>query len=94
MQYQTLPATSKFTFDNIVPKTTSTRRVAAAAFYHCLGTWRILEPQQHCYPIRDSEPMTSLVHSIHPFDSTVLATKDLIRLEQREDYGAISLAIV
>ncbi len=32
-------ATSEVQFDDIVPKATSTRRVAAAAFYHCLGVF-------------------------------------------------------
>ncbi|KAI0825105.1 Rec8 like protein-domain-containing protein [Trametes gibbosa] len=37
MQARAYPsATSEVPFDDIVPKTTSTRRVAAAAFYHCL----------------------------------------------------------
>lgn len=39
MQYQTLPATTReLTFDRIVPTSSSTRHVAATAFYHCLGT--------------------------------------------------------
>ncbi|KAG5221915.1 isopentenyl-diphosphate delta-isomerase [Salix suchowensis] len=38
MQYQTLPATTReLTFDRIVPTSSSTRHVAATAFYHCLG---------------------------------------------------------
>ena len=38
MQARAYPsATSEVPFDDVVPKTTSTRRVAAAAFYHCLG---------------------------------------------------------
>ncbi|KAH9858181.1 Rec8 like protein-domain-containing protein [Lenzites betulinus] len=37
MQARAYPsATSEVPFDDIVPNTTSTRRVAAAAFYHCL----------------------------------------------------------
>ncbi len=31
-------ANAELAFDDVVPKATSTRRVAAAAFYHCLGT--------------------------------------------------------
>ncbi|KIY52705.1 hypothetical protein FISHEDRAFT_55692 [Fistulina hepatica ATCC 64428] len=38
MQNQTLPANAPLTFETIVPQATSTRRVAAAAFYHCLAT--------------------------------------------------------
>lgn len=34
-------ATSEVQFDDIVPKATSTRRVAAAAFYHCLGLFEL-----------------------------------------------------
>jgi hypothetical protein len=38
MQNQTLTDSSiSLTFDDVVPKSTSTRHVAAAAFYHCLG---------------------------------------------------------
>ena len=38
MQLQAFPsAISELCFDDVVPKATSTRRVAAAAFYHCLG---------------------------------------------------------
>jgi succinate dehydrogenase/fumarate reductase-like Fe-S protein len=42
MLLQTLPGTDALSFDDVVPKTpkassTETRRVAAAAFYHCLG---------------------------------------------------------
>ncbi|PIL31935.1 hypothetical protein GSI_06639 [Ganoderma sinense ZZ0214-1] len=37
MQLRAFPsATSELSFDDVVPKATSTRRVAAAAFYHCL----------------------------------------------------------
>jgi hypothetical protein len=38
MQLQGLPnSVSDLSFDAVVPMTTSTRHVAAAAFYHCLG---------------------------------------------------------
>ena len=41
MQLSAFPsATSELEFDDVVPKATSTRRVAAAAFYHCLGMSR------------------------------------------------------
>ena len=40
MQLRANPsANAELAFDDVVPKATSTRRVAAAAFYHCLGTW-------------------------------------------------------
>ena len=39
MQLRANPsANAELAFDDVVPKSTSTRRVAAAAFYHCLGT--------------------------------------------------------
>ena len=37
MQHRSLPSTQYLVFDNVVPKATSTARVAAAALYHCLG---------------------------------------------------------
>ncbi|KAF8807392.1 hypothetical protein BYT27DRAFT_7099303 [Phlegmacium glaucopus] len=61
MQYKTLPKpTGQLTFETVVPKLSSTRHVAAAAFYHCL----------------------------------VLATKDLIHLEQKNPYEPFTIAIV
>ncbi|EPQ60648.1 hypothetical protein GLOTRDRAFT_124401 [Gloeophyllum trabeum ATCC 11539] len=58
MQLQSLPLNAdSLTFDDVVPKDTSTPHVAAAAFYHCL----------------------------------VLATKDLLRLDQPVPYGAVKL---
>ena len=39
MQLRAMPSeNSELSFDEVVPRTTSTRRVAAAGFYHCLGT--------------------------------------------------------
>ncbi|KAJ3513821.1 hypothetical protein NLJ89_g2734 [Agrocybe chaxingu] len=49
MQYHTLPKPDdRLTFETVVPKTTSTRHVAAAAFYHCLvlGTKNLLRLEQ------------------------------------------------
>ncbi|KAJ3751978.1 hypothetical protein EV360DRAFT_56004 [Lentinula raphanica] len=61
MQQQAMPAGSeRISFDVVVPKLTSTRHVAAAAFYHCL----------------------------------VLATKDLLKVEQTQPYEAISLRVL
>jgi meiotic recombination protein REC8 len=38
MQIQGLPnSVDELSFDGVVPMATSTRHVAAAAFYHCLG---------------------------------------------------------
>ncbi|KAF7320350.1 RAD21/Rec8 N-terminal domain protein [Mycena kentingensis (nom. inval.)] len=60
MQLQGLPSSATgLSFDTVVPKATSTRHVAAAAFYHCL----------------------------------VLTTKDLLKIEQEEPYGALRLAM-
>ena len=42
MQLNTFPSgTSKLGFDDVVPKLSTTRHVAAAAFYHCLGTYGV-----------------------------------------------------
>lgn len=61
MQFQTLSGPGiRLTFDTVVPTLTSTRHVAAAAFYHCL----------------------------------VLATKDLIHLEQQNAYDTVRIAII
>ena len=39
MQLRAMPSeNSELSFDEVVPRATSTRRVAAAGFYHCLGT--------------------------------------------------------
>lgn len=41
MQCQTLPQPNgRLTFEKVTPQTTSTRHVAAAAFYHCLGKFQ------------------------------------------------------
>ncbi|PPQ63779.1 hypothetical protein CVT24_004321 [Panaeolus cyanescens] len=43
MQSQTLPQPNgRLTFERVTPRLTSTRHVAAAAFYHCLGKIEIL----------------------------------------------------
>ncbi|KAF8140272.1 hypothetical protein EV363DRAFT_1152517 [Boletus edulis] len=60
MQYRSLPSTQCLVFDDVVPKVTSTARVAAAALYHCL----------------------------------VLATKDLLQVNQEEPYGRIDIRII
>jgi meiotic recombination protein REC8 len=81
MLLQTLPGSDALSFDDVVPKasSTETRRVAAAAFYHCLGKcfacWSDcgVAADEVCYP--------------------VLSTKDLVRLEQEEPYGRIEIMI-
>ncbi|TEB35062.1 hypothetical protein FA13DRAFT_1788657 [Coprinellus micaceus] len=60
MQYRTLQVGERLQFDLVVPQATSTRHVAAAAFYHCL----------------------------------VLATKDLIRLEQPVPYENVVIDVL
>ncbi|KAF6766048.1 Rec8 like protein-domain-containing protein [Ephemerocybe angulata] len=60
MQYRSLQEGGRLTFDMVVPRDTSTRHVASAAFYHCL----------------------------------VLATKDLVRLEQPEPYETMVIEIL
>lgn len=82
MLLQTLPGTDALSFDDVVPKapkasSTETRRVAAAAFYHCLG--KCLMYLLGCG--HDHE------------DFSVLSTKDLVRLEQEEPYGRIEIVI-
>ncbi|KAJ2920204.1 hypothetical protein MD484_g235, partial [Candolleomyces efflorescens] len=59
MQYRSLPDGGRLSFEMVVPQATSTRHVAAAAFYHCL----------------------------------VLATKDLIRVEQPKPYDTMVIDI-
>jgi hypothetical protein len=45
MQHRSLPnVDDRLNFDVVVPKMTSTRHVAAAAFYHCLGEQKFLRP--------------------------------------------------
>lgn len=81
MQSQTLPrASTSLTFDDVVPKDTSTPHVASAAFYHCLGEVVFIcdETRTHAYNIFVA----------------VLATKNLIRVAQPEAYGALKIQIV
>lgn len=77
MQYQTLPKPyGQLTFETVVPTLSSTRHVAAAAFYHCLGdTFHFLCQTDHLH-------------------CSVLATKDLIHLEQKKPYDLFTIAIV
>ena len=79
MQHRSLPSVDdRLSFDVIVPKMTSTPHVAAAAFYHCLGEQKCLRPVG----------ITSDVFCL------VLATKDLIRLEQVEAYDSVLIKII
>jgi hypothetical protein len=78
MQLQTLPTTHTLTFDDVVPKTTSTRHVAAAAFYHCLGACVI--PSRYEMSCNFAE-------------LTVLGTKHLVGLRQDQPYDNLSIDI-
>ncbi|KAG1833774.1 hypothetical protein EV424DRAFT_1364041 [Suillus variegatus] len=49
MQYKSLSGSARFlAFDDVVPRTTSTAHVAAAALYHCLvlGTKDLIQLRQ------------------------------------------------
>lgn len=78
MQYRSLPSTQYLVFDDVVPKATSTARVAAAALYHCLGV---------CL-LRDTGRPTESAFLV------VLATKDLLQVKQEEPYGRIDVRII
>lgn len=78
MQYRSLPSTQYLVFDGVVPRATSTARVAAAALYHCLGRCTVRNTGR-------STEATSLV---------VLATKDLLHVDQEEPYGRINIHII
>jgi hypothetical protein len=83
MLLQTLPGTGALRFDDVAPKApkvsgTETRRVAAAAFYHCLGK----------HPVCLSGCIATIDE-----DLSVLSTKDLVKLEQKEPYGRIEITI-
>ena len=84
MLLQTLPGTDALSFGDVVPKapktsSTETRRVAAAAFYHCLG--------KRFACLSDCVVMT------YEGCLPVLSTKSLVRLEQEEPYGRIEIVI-
>lgn len=59
MQFNAMPSASSLSFDDVVPKATSTPHVASAAFYHCL----------------------------------VLATKNLIGVEQLGTFGTVKITV-
>ena len=82
MQYRSLPGTQYLGFDDVVPKATSTARVAAAALYHCLGRGMF------CCQLRGTGRSTKSTFSV------VLATKDLLQVNQEEPYGRINIRIV
>lgn len=66
-------------FDDVVPKDTSTRHVAAAAFYHCLG-------KSFSSVLR---PDFMLGTELRP----VLSTKDLIGIQQSKPYSMLRLTV-
>lgn len=82
MQYQSLSGSPlHLTFDDVVPKTSSTTHVAAAALYHCLGKY-------HC--LRVASCFTGSISHLYRL---VLGTKNLIQLHQEEAYGQITIRI-
>ncbi len=68
-------------FATIVPSAASTRHVAAAAFYHCLGEQSFI----HRHGPSNSTSGTMLA---------VLATKNMVGLKQQDPYGPIVVSIV
>ena len=83
MQFQTLPKPNgRLTFETVVPNLSSTRHVAAAAFYHCLGDRAFF-----IFSVKDKFSIDCLPYS-------VLATKDLIHLEQNNPYEPFTIVIV
>lgn len=83
MQFQTLhKPNGQLTFETVVPNLSSTRHVAAAAFYHCLGN--------NIQSVKRYLDVTDFIFCHSP----VLATKDLIHLEQRNPYEPFTIVIV
>lgn len=79
MQHQSLSNPSEsLSFEAIVPQTTSNAHVAAAALYHCLGTFFLV---------------ILATWDVNNSAFAVLGTKDLIRLQQLEAYGPIFIGI-
>ena len=84
MQNQTLSKPNgRLTFETVVPNLSSTRHVAAAAFYHCLGDRAFL-----------SFSLSRIKRLFTVFPCLVLATKDLIHLEQMNPYEPFTIVIV
>lgn len=79
MQYRSLSEGVQLTFDMVVPRETSTRHVASAAFYHCLGRYK--------------QWAHSFTADNHASGISVLATKDLLKLEQPVPYESVVLEI-
>lgn len=83
MQQQTLPKSAELSFDTVVPKISSTRHVAASAFYHCLGVF-------------SESKVAEMNHSLVLIFwwVLVLATKNLLSLHQEEPYESITIEIM
>lgn len=79
MQHNAFPS-STLKFSDVVPTETSTRHVAAAAFYHCLGACR----QHYGFEV------VLLAYALHLI---VLTTKDLLGVKQEEPYGSMEVNI-
>lgn len=79
MQLKTFStATNTLTFDDVVPKLTSTPHVAAAAFYHCLGESSVWPANNGSTDCRRGQ---------------VLATKDHMSVAQDEPYATLSITV-
>lgn len=77
MQRQAKP-NDELKFATIVPAVTSTRHIAATAFYHCLG----------------EEVHVSLVKVGSDRAFAVLATKNLLHIKQAEPYAPIVISVI
>lgn len=101
MQLQTLPGNQKsLNFDDVVPPTTSSRRVAAAAFHHCLGMFSHRIPfsvlLRYVANLRHRATHGLFGNSsvkISDLISEVLATKDLVKVDQTRAYGSLTINI-
>lgn len=82
MQYRSLPSAQYLEFDDVVPKPTSTARVAAAALYHCLGGCTFYNLLRGTRWFTESAVLV------------VLATKNLLQVNQEEPYGRIDISII
>ncbi|KAG1825921.1 uncharacterized protein BJ212DRAFT_1475280 [Suillus subaureus] len=86
MQYKSLSGSARFlAFDDIVPQTTSTAHVAAAALYHCLGACPLITVLFAFH--------AAAMYFVQAGPYPMLGTKDLIQLRQEEAYRTIEIRI-
>jgi hypothetical protein len=81
MRLRNVPAVKSCTLGDIVPPGLCTRHVASSVFYHCLG---MCAHESLILVLERSQPVV-------PMFPTVLATKDLIHVEQAGSTGAIQI---